>query len=86
MNRRTLLKSAAKGVAAVAAAGPLLLLTNHARADNQMSKDQAKYRDQPNGDQQCNACANFLAPSGCSVVSGQVSPSGWCQFFQAKTS
>ena len=85
MDRRTLIQFAAKGVAAAAVAGPFLLLSNHARADNQMSKDQAKYRDQPNGDQQCSTCTNFLSPSGCSVVSGQVSPNGWCQFFQAKS-
>jgi len=61
-----------------------MLFESRARADNQMTKDQAKYRDQPNGAQDCKGCANFLPPGGCRIVSGQVSPTGWCRMFQAK--
>ena len=82
MDRRMLLKAAARG----AAATPLLFLASKAQADNQLSQEQAQYRDQPNGNQMCSACANFIQPSGCKLVSGQVSPDGWCKLFQAKSS
>ena len=51
----------------------------------QVSKESAQYRDTPNGQQSCNVCANFQAPSGCRVVSGTVAPNGWCKLFQAKS-
>ena len=49
-----------------------------------VSKALAKYRDMPNGSQQCSKCNNFTAPNTCKVVEGSVSPSGWCTLFAAK--
>ncbi len=45
-------------------------------ADN---KKQFHYQDTPgkNG-QKCSACRFFKAPSGCSIVTGKISPNGWC--------
>lgn len=45
-------------------------------ADN---KKQFKYQDTPgkNG-QKCAGCKFFKAPSSCSVVTGKISPNGWC--------
>jgi hypothetical protein len=45
-------------------------------ADN---KKQFKYQDKPgkNG-QKCSGCRLFKPPSGCSVVTGKISPNGWC--------
>lgn len=44
-----------------------------------------KYQGQPNGDQKCGTCVNFLAESStCKVVDGQISPSGWCTLWMMK--
>lgn len=53
---------------------------------NQVSKQVAQYQDKPNGQQSCSQCANFMPPSGCKLVTGPVSPSGWCKLFQPKSS
>jgi High potential iron-sulfur protein len=45
-------------------------------ADN---KKQFHYQDKPgkNG-QKCSGCRFFKAPSACSIVTGKISPNGWC--------
>lgn len=45
-------------------------------ADN---KKQFKYQDKPgkNGEK-CSQCRFFKAPSSCSIVTGKISPNGWC--------
>ena len=48
-------------------------------------KQAVGYQNQPHGAQSCGVCANFLPPSDCRVVTGPVSPSGWCSLFQAKS-
>jgi hypothetical protein len=44
-------------------------------------KNQAGYKDEPNGKARCDSCAQFLPPGSCKLVQGSVSPSGWCNFF-----
>jgi len=47
--------------------------------------------DQPGGCQisddaeGCDGCVNFQPPNACKFVEGNISPSGWCQLFAAKT-
>jgi hypothetical protein len=48
-------------------------------------KQAVGYQDQPNGQQRCSTCANFVAPSDCRVVAGPVSAAGWCHLYQAKS-
>jgi hypothetical protein len=45
-------------------------------ADN---KKQFKYQDKPgkNG-QKCSGCRLFKPPNACKVVTGRISPHGWC--------
>jgi hypothetical protein len=44
-----------------------------------------KYQGQPNGDQRCGTCVNFIAESStCKVVDGQISPTGWCTLWIMK--
>lgn len=45
-------------------------------ADN---KKQFKYQDKPgkNG-QKCSGCRFFRAPKSCTIVTGTISPDGWC--------
>ena len=50
-----------------------------------ISKAQAKYQDQPKGDQQCSNCTHFIAESStCKVVEGKVSPNGWSMLWAKK--
>jgi hypothetical protein len=61
----------------------------HARAsggssDSQLRKQDVQYQTSPKGNQRCDLCGNFLVPSGCRVVSGGISPNGWCLLFKAK--
>lgn len=45
-------------------------------ADN---KKQFKYQDKPGKTgQKCSGCRLFKPPSGCQVVTGKISPNGWC--------
>ena len=59
-------------LAAVLASGAAPALA----ADN---KKQFKYQDKPGkSGQKCSGCKFFKAPSSCSVVTGTISPNGWC--------
>ena len=60
-----------------ALAGALALSTGVADAANNQA--QFKYQSKPgtNG-QKCSGCKFFKAPSSCSVVTGTISPNGWC--------
>lgn len=51
-------------------------------ADN---KKQFKYQDKPgtNG-QKCSQCRFFKAPSSCTIVTGKISPNGWCTAWAKK--
>jgi hypothetical protein len=49
-----------------------------------MPQKEAGYRSSPQGDARCEKCSQFLPPSSCKVVDGQISPSGWCTLFAPK--
>lgn len=47
-----------------------------------LSQAQAKYQNQPKGDQQCSNCTHFIAGSStCKVVEGKISPDAWCMLW-----
>jgi hypothetical protein len=55
-----------------------------ARAEEQpakMSQIAAEYQSTPKGLFSCAVCTFFIRPRGCKVVSGDISPAGWCKFF-----
>ncbi len=57
----------------------VLALTATSIADAADNKKQFKYQGTPgkNG-QKCSGCRFFKKPSGCSIVTGKISPNGWC--------
>lgn len=69
------------GVGLAVASGAIC---TQAAAQAKVSKDQAKYQDKPKDRQRCDGCMHFVAPDGCKLVEGKVSPSGWCTLFAAK--
>jgi hypothetical protein len=72
--RRRVLR-AALSAAALGSALPRAL------AQQKMSKAEAEYQDRPKNGLACAACTLFRPPRSCQVVQGDISPSGWCKFF-----
>jgi hypothetical protein len=52
-----------------------------AAAQQKMSKTEADYQDQPKNGLACAACTLFRPPRSCQAVQGDISPCGWCKFF-----
>ena len=52
-----------------------------ASAQQKLSKAEAEYQDRPKNGLACAACTLFQLPRSCQVVQGDISPSGWCKFF-----
>ena len=67
-----------------AAAAAAFLIGRQAAAQQKASKTEAKYQDQPKGQQRCDICVNFQPPDQCRFVDGKISRTGWCQFFAAR--
>lgn len=78
VSRRAIMKTVALGLAA-AATGTLV---SRAQAQTKKTKAEVKYQDHPNGSADCGGCHFFLAPSGCQLVQGTISPIGWCTLFK----
>jgi hypothetical protein len=81
ISRRDFLFTAgmAGGAAAVVA-----LSMSPAHASNKMSQKAMSYRTSPNGNQRCDNCGNFQAPSSCKLVDGVIAPNGWCVLYRPK--
>ncbi len=80
MSRRALLRAVASAAAGVTA----ITASRRGTAQQKVSKAEAKYQDQPKGQQRCEICVNFQPPDQCRFVEGPISRTGWCQFFAAK--
>jgi hypothetical protein len=52
-----------------------------ARAQQKLSKTAADYQDSPKNGLTCAACSLFRPPRSCAAVDGDISPTGWCKFF-----
>ena len=67
-----------------AAAGAAALLGTASRltqAQTKMSQGAAGYQDRPNGNQRCATCSHFEQPNKCQLITGSISPQGWCRLF-----
>jgi hypothetical protein len=72
--RRTLVRAALSG-------GILRLRVWSAPAQQKLSQADAEYQDRPKDRLTCAACSLFRRPRSCEVVEGDISPNGWCKFF-----
>jgi hypothetical protein len=59
------------------------LMTLPAKAINRFTKAASHYQNHPNGDRRCAGCRHFQPPGSCEVVTGHISPRGWCKWFRA---
>jgi hypothetical protein len=66
------------------AAGAVASLAPIKEAAAKMAQKAAEYQDTPKGDQQCSNCSLFQEPNACTLVDGDISPSGWCKFWVKK--
>jgi hypothetical protein len=48
------------------------------------SQKVVKYQDTPKGEQRCENCVQFEAPSACKTVDGTVAAQGWCMVYVKK--
>jgi hypothetical protein len=77
VSRRTMLQATL--VAATAA------FAGRAGAQQKIAQNLVQYQNTPKGDQQCDKCSQFIAPSSCKVVEGVISPKGYCVAFAPKS-
>jgi hypothetical protein len=75
--RRAIMRGALAGTVL----GPGLGPTGLARAQQKMSREEARYQETPKGIQMCATCTLYLPPSACKTVEGEVSAQGWCKLF-----
>ncbi len=76
VSRRIVLRAGVFGAAAA--------LAGRAAAQQKIAQPAVLYQATPKGDQECDKCVQFEAPSGCKVVAGTISPKGWCVAYAAK--
>lgn len=80
-SRRTLLRTG------LAIAAGTTLAVNAARAqDEKIAQELVQYQNQPKDGQQCNKCAQWVAPNACKIVAGVIQPQGYCVAFAPKES
>ncbi len=48
------------------------------------SKQTAQYQSHPNGGQHCQICTMFRSPHSCTAVAGEISPQGYCRYFEKR--
>ncbi len=81
ISRRVMLTGTALAFGAAASVAAI----SRAEAQQKISQADAQYQGKPQDAQHCGGCANFQPPNACKFVQGNISPSGWCQLFSAKT-
>jgi hypothetical protein len=84
LSRRQLLTIAAGAAgASVTVAAAVIGTSTPARAAK-VAQKAVKYQDMPKGEQRCDNCALFEAPSSCKTVDGTIAPQGWCMVYAKK--
>jgi high potential iron-sulfur protein len=81
LSRRTIV---ARSLACAAGAAAFLVAIRDAAA--KMAQKAVAYQEAPKDDQRCDNCSLFQPPNSCTLVDGDISPSGWCKFWVKKAS
>jgi hypothetical protein len=79
VSRRTLIST-------VCAAAPAIFVAAAASAASaqtprKLAQRAVAYQPTPHGEQRCDNCTLFEAPSACRSVAGTVAPAGWCRIY-----
>ena len=83
ISRRRMLTVAAGAAGVVTSVAAVVVASTTAQAAK-VSQTAVKYQDTPKGEQRCDTCALFEAPSTCKTVDGTVTAQGWCMVFAKK--
>jgi hypothetical protein len=84
ISRRQVLTIAA-GAAGASVTGAAAVIGTSAPAQAaKASQKIVKYQDTPKGEQRCENCVQFEAPSTCKTVDGTVAAQGWCMVYAKK--
>lgn len=84
--RATRRKALKTGMGLLATAGALSFAAREAKAQSaQADPSTVGYQAKPSNGQQCSGCVQFVAPASCKIVSGTISPSGWCELYSPKS-
>ena len=84
ISRRRLMIIAAGAAGTSIGAATIVGTPTPAAAAAKVSQQAVKYQDTPKGEQHCDNCLHFEAPSSCKIVDGTVSPQGWCMVYAKK--
>ena len=53
-------------------------------AQEKIAQEQVQYQGEPKDGAQCNKCVNWQAPNACTIVAGEIKPTGWCVAYAPK--
>ena len=84
ISRRQALTIAAGVAGASVASAAVVVGTSTPAQAAKVSQKAVKYQDTPKGDQRCENCVQFEAPSSCKTVDGTVAAQGWCMVYAKK--
>lgn len=84
ISRRQVLAIAAGAAGASVTSAAAVIGTSTAAQAAKVSQKIVKYQDTPKGEQRCDNCVQFEAPSSCKTVDGTVAAQGWCTVYAKK--
>jgi secreted PhoX family phosphatase len=84
LSRRSMLRSLALTAGGAAIFATTMTGTREAAAQAKASQKAVGYQETPHGTQRCDNCKQFIAPSSCKVVEGNINPAGWCKVYIKK--
>jgi hypothetical protein len=84
ISRRYVLTIAASAEGASIAGGIAVIGTSTPAQATKAPQKVVKYQDTPKGEQRCDNCDLFEAPSSCKNVDGIIAPQGWCIVYRKK--
>jgi hypothetical protein len=84
ISRRQVLTIAAGTAGASIAGATAVIGTSTPAQAAKVSQKVVKYQDTPKGEQRCDNCDLFEAPSSCKNVEGTIAAQGWCIVYRKK--
>lgn len=52
--------------------------------DQKVAQNLVQYQNTPKNGQRCDHCVNWVPPNACKVVTGNISPAGYCVAYAPK--
>lgn len=84
LSRRSIMRNFTLTVGGAAMVGKIIGGNRVAEAQTKMAQSAVAYQDTPHDPQRCDNCLQWVPPSSCKTVQGNISPSGWCNIYIKK--